>query len=348
MLGFFLLSVALCECGSNDDYITFNESTLKLSICLNNRPISEEEILEKDENKTAVTIEIDGQINEIPEHVFEDFQKLTDVFVKSNIIKIGEFSFYGCNSLVNFQFNNKETQLLESIEACAFANTKIKSFVFSDSLRKIGASSFENCTELRAISLPDVNVILGEMAFKNTGLAEVVIQPQITEIPNGCFAKCVNMKNLTIIGKLDKIDRYAFAYCTNLESLIFTDDIEVINETSFYESENIKKIIYCGGSVIKGASIKGNYTVGVSYLYKADSFCGKPVKKDDSGTCQADPNNGRNASDDTDKYRTIIISVSVTGAIVLSIIITVVTLVIRKERMKRFDSISSTVLLGNV
>lgn len=89
----------------------------------------------------------------------------------------------------------------------AFENrTEITGFVFPDSLKHIGSSSFTSCFGLKSLTLPEGVVSIGRYAFFNCKALESITLPEsMVSINESAFEDCEVLKNITLPQTLEKI-----------------------------------------------------------------------------------------------------------------------------------------------
>lgn len=79
---------------------------------------------------------------------------------------------------------------------------------------------FEQCTQLRRISLPDGLLTIGPWAFLNcSALEEITIPDTVTSIGTKCFELCSSLRKCTLGLQLHTLSEYAFLNCTALAEL---------------------------------------------------------------------------------------------------------------------------------
>lgn len=91
-------------------------------------------------------------------------------------------------------------------------NTRIRTVMCSDALKRIGNGAFEGCSSLMKFSLRKVNYI-GEGAFIGTAFKEVVIPEGVQEIGELTFAECRSMMRVFVPATVKRIADDAFAGC---------------------------------------------------------------------------------------------------------------------------------------
>lgn len=104
----------------------------------------------------------DKQILGIRPHAFSDCEGITDVYLLSGLLYIGEEAFSGCTSLLEIEI----PKTVVRIEDGAFAGCEsLETLVLKEGLQEIGAGAFENCTSLKEVVLPASLVRIDENAF---------------------------------------------------------------------------------------------------------------------------------------------------------------------------------------
>lgn len=152
------------------------------------------------------------------------------------------------------------------IESVDFSETSIKMIV---SLFSSTTGTFEGCTKLKTVKLPDTVTQFYSQTFKDcTALEEINIPKSIQAIQPQEFLKCSSLKTVDFrgtsvvricdeafkgctslasvyLGESENlsIDAYAFQDCTNLETVDCTKtNISSIDNYAFYNCSKLKKI----------------------------------------------------------------------------------------------------------
>ncbi len=206
---------------------------------------------------------------EIPEGVtafedaFADNYSITSIHLPSTLKSIGNGAFYACTIVKEIAIENNSNFAVENnalysadkttliyrpalsggdqfivndnvIELSPFAfsnNTKLKSIVLPQSLKKIGEYCFDYCTALEEIDIPDKTQALGKYAFNYcSSLKRLTLGNSIEKIPEGAFSSCKNLNHVVIPVNIRIIDKNAFYYCSSL------DDIKIPDSTSVDDS----------------------------------------------------------------------------------------------------------------
>lgn len=147
---------------------------------------------------TALTsITLPETLTALPGYIFQNCTGLTSVTIPKSVTTLGYSVFRGSGI--------KEIEIPVGIEAIpnwAFMDcANLTKVVFHEGLTSIGVHSFENCTALEKVELPE-------------GLTKL----------DG-FTGCTNLKEITLPGTLESISSDAFNDCTALKSLVIPSSV---------------------------------------------------------------------------------------------------------------------------
>ena len=122
--------------------------------------------------------------------------------------------------------------------------SRFDSVIVGDSITKLGAYAFENCTNLKNIKLPD----------------------SITAIPENLFKGCEDLLSVAIPDTVKSIGAYAFSGCSSLTDVNIPEGVKVLNNYTFsgcYDLKNIEipdSVYKIGYGVFSGCGFE-NITV---------------------------------------------------------------------------------------
>lgn len=161
-----------------------------------------------------------------------------------NVVSISDFAFKGCLYL---------------------SSVKIE-----DGITHIGKSVFENCGNLKTITMPSNMQTIDIAAFKNCSLLDSVILPQtIATIPKECFYGCESLSSIKIPSNVMTFEQNVFQNCTGLKELIFEDSNKpLLLPNGLYD--------YATG--IQKKSVNGK-TIQFKIQYFKPYFSGLPIEK---------------------------------------------------------------------
>ena len=140
--------------------------------------------------------------------ICQNCEELTKIVLNKELSSIGDNAFDYCVSLTNINLPNK----LKSIGNNAFSNSGLSNIVLPQNLKSIGKSvfsnsksletidasqtlltdipesTFENCTNLINIDLPNGLQYIDKFAFENTGIEQITIPPTLQNIDKLAFS----------------------------------------------------------------------------------------------------------------------------------------------------------------
>lgn len=160
---------------------------------------------------------------------------LTDVVVPSEITEIGEYSFWGCDSL--------------------------KSVTIHKGVRSIGYSAFYECKALEEVYIEDL-LSWCEIEFESADsnplkyarnlylngkpVTKLVVPSGICSVKKYAFYNCASIEKLVIPYNIETIGKGAFYGCCNINSLLIQRGVTKIGATAFGGCSSIEKVLLPG------------------------------------------------------------------------------------------------------
>ena len=209
-------------------------------------------------------------------------QNMASVRIPASITNISEGAFAGCPFLTNIVvdvinpsftnvdgslFNKSMTLLLQYPAALATYN--YTNYTVPNTVKKIGASAFEDCFGLTGVTLPDnissigyeafydceslTNLLIPDsvtnidaFAFSSSGLTSVTIPDSVVSIGTNAFASCFNLANVNLANGITNIGWGVFAYCS-ISSIIIPSSVSSLGKFAL-GSLNLTNIYFLGNA----------------------------------------------------------------------------------------------------
>lgn len=188
------------------------------------------------ECRKVVTFTITDDITRIGKYAFNGCDLIVSMYIPSSVNTIDAKAFHSCNGLVEFIVNG-DNQYFTSVDGVLFDKNveelikfplakEVTEYFAPDSIKSIGADSFNGCMYLTKISF-----------YADT-------------IKENAFYGCENLENVTIGGRVRNIEPYAFYNCKNLKELSIYSINLTIGDWAFYKCNNLETIEYKGSQAM--------------------------------------------------------------------------------------------------
>ena len=200
---------------------------------------------------------------------------LTSVTVPEGYTSIGNYAFYGCESLKSVSF----PRTIGSIGMGAFAASGIESADLSKTkINAVSAYCFKNCAGLQSAELPETVALIGLEAFYGTGLTRIDLPAGVATIGSGAFFDCGALCEVSFSKGLKTIGESCFENC-GLTSADLPEGLETIGASAFRSNTSLGEMFIpssvgnIGGYALYPMSVRGSVTV---YCYEdsyAETYC---------------------------------------------------------------------------
>lgn len=159
-----------------------------------------------------------GTVIYITDAAFSGEAGLQEIVIPASVVEVGRNlwnetggggAFQNCTALTSvvFEGDNLSKINLNTFNGCS----ALSSIELPESLEKIEYNAFDNCSALKSIVIPDKVTYIGEGAFNYcTGLQEAYIGDGVTEIAAKAFAECTALKTVVIGKSIQRIGDQAF------------------------------------------------------------------------------------------------------------------------------------------
>ena len=133
---------------------------------------------------------------------------------------------------------------IEKIGNSSFAKCKkLKTIAFTDKLTHIGDIAFEDCVELINIILPNTLLSIGSGAFCGCSkLTNIFLPDSVICIGSHAFEKCKKLECISLSPKIREIKTALFEDCFSLTSIVIPEKCVKIGTMSFHNCHNLRKI----------------------------------------------------------------------------------------------------------
>ena len=159
-----------------------------------------------------------GTVIYITDAAFSGEAGLQEIVIPASVVEVGRNlwnetggggAFQNCTALTSvvFEGDNLSKINLNTFNGCS----ALSSIELPESLEKIEYNAFDDCSALKSIVIPDKVTYIGEGAFNYcTGLQEAYIGDGVTEIAAKAFAECTALKTVVIGKGIQRIGDQAF------------------------------------------------------------------------------------------------------------------------------------------
>jgi hypothetical protein len=184
---------------------------------------------------SMATIDIPDNISSISPGAFAR-SGLTSFVFPDKITKIDEFTFTGCTNLKSVKIGNGVTIIGE-----AFSESGLTSIDIPEGVTII-YNSFNNCTDLKYVSLPESLKEIGFNTFYGcTALETIEIPDAVTLLEYNVFTDCANLKTVVLGKNISSIGNETFLGCNKLENVYCKSQTPpTVENTEMLFPENIK------------------------------------------------------------------------------------------------------------
>ena len=152
-----------------------------------------------------------------------------------------------------------------SFEKC----TSLTSITIPNGVTSIGRNAFEDCISLSSVTIPDSVTSIGTDAFENcNSLNSITIPNGVTSIGSYAFKDCTTLASITIPDSVNSIEIFAFTGCSGLTRVTIPDGMTRIGWNAFQGCTNLSSVTFNGDAPHTiGQNLFGNNDSVTVYYY---------------------------------------------------------------------------------
>ena len=134
---------------------------------------------------------------------------------------------------------------LTAIEGSTFNQCwNLKSVTIPNTVNSIGENAFSGCSSLTGIDIPNSVTYIGESAFSScSGLTSIIIPNSVTSIEPWTFCGCRGLTSIAIPNSVTSIGNVAFCGCSGLKSLTIGNSVKSIDPSAFDSCSGLTTIM---------------------------------------------------------------------------------------------------------
>ncbi|MCC8045061.1 MAG: leucine-rich repeat protein [Clostridiales bacterium] len=165
--------------------------------------------------------------------------KAAEVSLPESLLTIGEYAFYGSETLTGISIPDAVT----SIGDLAFAYCDVFSQItLGSGLQELGEFAIGR-TAITTLVIPDSVTTLGrELCGGCEQLKSVTIGNGVKSLPQYVFYCCTSLKSVTLGSGVQTISSYAFSDCTSLASITLGGGVKTVEPYVFYGCDALTKV----------------------------------------------------------------------------------------------------------
>ena len=148
----------------------------------------------------------------------------------------------GSNTLMFGCINTVIPTTVTSIYPGAFNGSGITSLTIPNNVKYIDVCAFEECKQLKTITLPEGLYKINYATFRDSGLEHIVIPQSVRTIDSHAFAFCRNLKSIVLPDKIKVLKEQVLANTSSLDSLVIPASVTKIESLALSNSK-IKKLL---------------------------------------------------------------------------------------------------------
>lgn len=106
--------------------------------------------------------------------------------------------------------------------------------IISEGITSIKSSTFSDCINLTAITIPESLQAIPFDAFRRSGIQSISLPSNIIYLGDDAFAECKDLTSITLNNSIEYIDNFAFGKCVGLSSIQLPNSLKYIDADAFW------------------------------------------------------------------------------------------------------------------
>ena len=123
-------------------------------------------------------------------------------------------------------------------------STTLETVTLAGSVTEIRTNAFDECSNLRTVTLSPGLTTIAQHAFRRTGLTSISLPDTVTNIGNDAFYECTALETVVLPngGGITTIPARIFQNCTSLTTVNVPDGVEIIGSLAFCGCTSLESI----------------------------------------------------------------------------------------------------------
>lgn len=203
-----------------------------------------------------VSVSMTGSPTTIGPGAFSYCGKLAAIDL-SSVVTIGDLAFSNCSELTSVDISSATTIKVSAFLASGLTSVRMPDavtvmensiFAYCADLTSVdlnlveylGDGSFQGCSKLETIVIPDSVRTIGSMAFMNSGLISVTLPDSVKTVKNAAFQNCFSLLSADL-NSIEYLGWSAFL-SSGIISIVIPDGIQTIEMMTFYKCGSLTSV----------------------------------------------------------------------------------------------------------
>ena len=212
---------------------------------------------------TSVTIP--DTVTEIGAEAFKGCKGLKTVVIPDSVTKIGKEAFdstirleyhgsaqweednlwWGARSLNGYVENDLVYDSEQKTAILGCLDKSISEVVLPASIKRLGEKAFQDCANLKFITIPDDIEDIEPYAFAGcTNLTSVTLPDSIKCVAPYAFYKCVNLQEIHLPEGVEDIYGWSFCHCERLKQITIPKTVKCLDAWAFHSCVGLETIVF--------------------------------------------------------------------------------------------------------